>query len=276
MAVKDIKPAEFPKLQWEAGNLAAPLNQLCAYAISQAQQSINWYFSKRQLKRWFCRICRIGVILLTAFAGLLPLINEIIGKEYAVNALWSAVALAVAATLIMLDRFYGFTSGWIRFLLTAQQLAQALEIFRFDVERQKLTWGQPEPTPERAAMLLGQIQQFHKQALGIVNDETKTWAAEFTEVLKQIDEQVKLASQANQRAALQLTVTNGDQCSDGWMITVDERAPDKRLGKEASIDVLPGIHTVRINGQIDGKPVQVEQAIKVGPNEIQKMEFTLV
>jgi len=176
----------------------------------------------------------------------------------------------------MLDRFYGFTSGWIRFLLTAQQLSQALEGFRFEVERQKLNWGQPEPKPEQAAMLLGQIQQFHKQVLGIVNDETKTWAAEFTEVLRQIDEQVKLASQANQRAALQLTVTNGDQCSDGWIITVDERAPEKRLGKEASIEVLPGIHTIRINGQINGKPVQVEQAVKVGPGEIQKMEFTLV
>ena len=125
-------------------------------------------------------------------------------------------------------------------------------------------------------MVLGQIQQFHKQALGIVNDETKTWAAEFTEVLKQLDEQVKLASQANQRAALQLTVTNGDQCSDGWMITVDERAPEKRLGKEASIEVLPGIHTVRINGQISGKPAQAERRVQVGPGDIQKVEITLV
>lgn len=93
--------------------------------------------------------------------------------------------------LTLLDRFYGFTSSWIRFPLTAQQLIEALEAFHFEVERQKLSWGNPELTPEQATMLLEQIWRFHKKALGIVNDETKAWAAEFTEAIKQFDEQVK-------------------------------------------------------------------------------------
>ncbi len=188
---KDLKFGNFPTLQWEPGKLAAPLNEICTYAISQAQQAIAWYFRKRQLRRHFCRICRIGVILLTAFAGLLPLINEIIGKEHALHSLWAAVALGVAATLILIDRFYGFTSGWIRFLLTAMQLTEALEAFRFEVEQHKLSWGNPEPTPQQAVALLEHIRQFHAKALGIVNDETKIWAAEFTETIKQLDEQVK-------------------------------------------------------------------------------------
>ncbi|MCP5195833.1 MAG: hypothetical protein H6974_03425 [Gammaproteobacteria bacterium] len=79
----------------------------------------------------------------------------------------------------------------MRFLLTARQLIEALEAFHFEVERQKLSWGNPEPTPEQAMMLLEQIWQFHKKVLGIVNDETKAWAAEFTEAIKQLDEQVK-------------------------------------------------------------------------------------
>ena len=96
-------------------------------------------------------------------------------------------------------------------------------------------------------------------------------------MLKQLDEQVKLADQAKQKAALQLTVTNGDQCSDGWMLTVDEgRAPEKRLGKEASVEVLPGSYTIRINGQISGKPAQAERRVQVGPGDIQKVEITLV
>lgn len=188
---KDLKFGNFPTLQWETGKLAAPLNQICTYAISNAQQSIDWYLRKRQLRRHFCRICRLSVILLTAFAGLLPLINEIAGEKQALHSLWAAVALGVAATLVLMDRFYGFTSGWIRFLLTAMRLIQALEAFRFEVEQEKLSWGSPEPTPEQAAALLEQIRQFHAKALGIVNDETKAWAAEFTEAIKQLDEQVK-------------------------------------------------------------------------------------
>ena len=69
---KDLKSGDFPALQWEAEKLAEPLDQLCTYAKNQAQQSIDWYFRKRQLRRHFCRIFRLSAILLTAFAGLLP------------------------------------------------------------------------------------------------------------------------------------------------------------------------------------------------------------
>ena len=188
---RDLKSGDFPTLQWEAEKLAEPLDQLCTYAKNQAQQSIDWYFRKRQLRRHFCRIFRLSAILLTAFSGLLPMINEIAGPQKALHSLCAAVALGVAATLILLDRFYGFTNGWIRYLLTARQLIEALEAFHFEVERHKLSWGNLEPTPEQATMLLEQIWQFHKKALGIVNDETKGWAAEFTEAIKQLDEQVK-------------------------------------------------------------------------------------
>jgi len=188
---KDLKSGDFPTLQWEKGKLAEPLDQLCVYAKGQAQQSIDWYLRKRQLRRYFCRSFRMFAILFTAFAGLLPMINDIVGPQKALHSLWAAVVLGVAATLILLDRFYGFTSGWIRFLFTARQLIEALEAFCFEVERHKLSWENPEPTPEQAKMLLEQIWQFHRKTLGIVNDETKAWAAEFTEAIQQLDEQVK-------------------------------------------------------------------------------------
>jgi hypothetical protein len=275
MATQDLKPTDFPTLQWETDKLATPLNELCAYITGQTQKAIDWYYRKRQLRRYFCRIVRISAILLTAFAGLLPLINEIVGSGHALHSLWSAVALAVAATLIMLDRFYGFTSGWIRFLLTAQQLTQALASFQLEIERQKLGWENPEPTREQSLALMGQIQQFHQQVLGIINDETKAWAAEFTEVLKQIDEQAKLAAQASRKAALQITITNGDQCTGGWNLTVGERAPEKRSGRSSSVEVLPGLHVVRVSGQIENQSVHAEQAVTVGAGEIQKVELTL-
>lgn len=199
MKVEDLKPKDFPTLTWEAGKLAKQLDQLTAYAMHQAQSAIDWYFYKRQWRRYFCRICRIGAILLTAFTGMLPLINEIFKDQHLLHPLWSAVALALAATLIMLDRVYGFTSGWIRYLLTAQQITQALDAFRLDVERQKLSWGNLEPTPEQAQMLLEQTQTFLKQVNGFVHNETKTWADNFTEAARQLDEQLKLGASPERR-----------------------------------------------------------------------------
>src|SRR5258708_691234 len=144
MMKKDLKSDDFPDLKWETGKLADPLSQLCGYATLQAQNAINWYYSSRQARRYFCRVCRFGAILLTAFAGLLPLGNEIVGiretsssapiaftndvgregaaqttagvptvsfaKRHTLNPLWSAIAIAIAGTLIIIDRFYGFTT----------------------------------------------------------------------------------------------------------------------------------------------------------------------
>ncbi len=194
---------------------------------------------------------------MTAFAGLLPMFNEIyqsrqIQREIRHQALaaesnaptgvtnaapsltlerllvsrhwlhpvWSAVLLAAAATLLAMDRFYGTTSGWVRYLLTAQQLTDSLDDFELAFEAPRASWGNPEPTPEQTAAALALIQKFAKQVNGIVGDETKAWAADFAEVLKQFDEEMKQANQARRQSALQLTVTNGDLCKTGWKLAV--------------------------------------------------------
>lgn len=311
MKKDDLKPKDFPQLKWEKDKAASPLAELCHYAATQTEDAINWYYKSKRGRRWFCRACRMAAILLTAFAGLLPLINEIVMAEKPapakfqiqdprpavadpqqpgaplapklevapakarIHPLYSAIALALAATLILIDRFYGFTTGWVRYVLTAQQLTQSLEVFRLEVERQKLGWGNLEPTQDQARTLVTTIQQFCAQARGTIADETKSWAAEFAEVLKQLDEQIKVVSQANQKSAIQIAVTNGDQCPNGWNLKVDDRAPESRGGKEVSVDVLPGMHTVRVDGQIGNKPATAQQAIKVAPGEIGRVTLTL-
>lgn len=275
MIPKNLKPTDFPKLTWEPQKSGERLDKLCEYATSQAQEAIYWYFSRKKWRRHFGRSLRVIAILLVAFAGILPIINEILGKDGIIHSLWSTLALSVAATLILLDRFYGFTTGWIRFLLAELQISQALETFQLEIEQQKLNWSHAEPTQEQAQAMLLQIQQFLKQIREIIHGETMQWATEFAEILKQIDEQAKLAAQAERKSMLQITVTNGDQCADGWMLTVGNRSPEKHHGKEGAIEVPPGLHIVKIFAQIDSQPVHDEKPVKVNPGEIGTLEFTL-
>lgn len=275
MIPKNLKPIDFPKLTGDPQKSGERLDKLCEYATSQAQEAIYWYFSRKKWRRQFGRSLRVISILLVAFAGILPIINEILGKDGTIHSLWSTLALSVAATFILLDRFYGFTTGWIRFLLAELQISQALETFQLEIEQQKLNWGHSEPTQEQAQAMLQQVQQFLKQIREIIHDETMQWATEFTEILKQIDEQAKLAAQAERKSMLQITVTNGDRCADGWLLTVGNQSPEKHHGKEGAIEVPPGLHIVKILAQIDGKPVHDEKPVKVNPGEIGTLEFTL-
>jgi hypothetical protein len=309
---KKLESEKLESVVWKTGEMADVLATVRAFVTDRARAAEDWYFAAKKPTRFWGRVFRVGAILLTAFAALLPMLNEIhrswqIEKEFTgpallaetnaaappinavpmlklekllvsrhwLNPVWSAVLLGVAAALLALDRFYGTTSGWVRYVLSAQQLTEALDDFQLAFEAQRLSWGKPEPTPEQALAALAVIQKFLKQVDGIVSDETKTWAAEFTEVVKQLDEQMKLASQAKRQSAIQLTVTNGDQCKPTWKLHVGGRVPEDRVGKEASVEVPGGLYVVRITGEISGKPVQAEKAVNVTAGEIQKVELTL-
>ena len=58
-------------------------------------------------------------------------------------------------------------------------------------------------------------------------------------------------------------------------LQVGNRIPEDRLGKEASVEVPPGLYVVRIAGDVGGKPVQAERAVDVAAGEIHKVELTL-
>ncbi len=306
MERKDLRPQVLEGLTWESGKLAQPLDKVRLYVVNRCQAAVGWYYTRSRYRRVVCRSLRVLVILLAAFAGLLPLINNIHQTNQIealvltpvsdsntpepsamanpsrlavyrplVNPLWSALALALVAALLALDRFYGATSGWVRYTLTAQQLADALDEFQVTFETQRLGWGWPEPTPEQAQAILVTMKAFLTRVNAAVHDETQVWAAEFAEALQQLDTPLQPISGASSESALQITVKNGDKCQEPWTLTVGSTAQENRLGREASVKVPAGLYVVRVTGTIGSKPVQAERAINVAAGDIQSLELTL-
>lgn len=191
----NLKTTAFPSLQWTSQQRRDSLDKLNAWSVDKGGDAIAWYFSKKSAHQIFCRIFRVSAILLLAFSGILPLLNEV--THLAIHSLWSALALAGAATLILLDRFYGFTSGWIRFMLAGQQIVQLLENFQIEIERQKLLWREDIPSQQETLDMIDANQCFLDRLQDIVRKETQQWAKEFSEALKQIDDQIKPTGAGN-------------------------------------------------------------------------------
>ncbi len=102
------------------------------------------------------------------------------------------MALALAAALVALDRFYGFTSSWTRYLATAQDLKQALDEFRFYWEYERLRWTDGRPSDEQTTEALARFKGFVSQVNQIVRQETNAWIAEFRTSLQAIEEVAKV------------------------------------------------------------------------------------
>lgn len=275
MAQKDFKPQEFPTFaEWGDLSSAANVAKLREYAEGLAQDAINWYYNGRHVRRILCRTCRFLAIVLTATAGILPILMEAY-PSLRIRAMHSTLCLALAALWIALDRFWGFTSGWVRYLQTGQEISALVDGFRFDITHVQLSWSNGKPSSAQAEDCLLRIRAFVLQLHSIVRQETNAWAAEFAAALKDFDEQTKSLASVNTKAAVQLNVSNGDQCESGWMVTVDGGLPERRSGKQAALAVLPGLHTIRVQGKIGQNSLTAELPVAVSPGNIAVLELTL-
>jgi hypothetical protein len=114
------------------------------------------------------------------------------------------------------------------------------------------------------------------QVNGIVREETNLWVAEFQDTLKQLDDTVKAKAAAAAPGAMSLLVTNGDQCQGDWSVSVDDGATRNAHGKTAAIQgLVPGIHTVRVDGTVGGRGVRAEKPVSVAAGGVTSVELTL-
>lgn len=256
MSKQDLQPLSeegLGALDWSQ-EPAEAAQKVKTYVTAKVRKAVGWYYAGKRLKKWAAWWFRGGMILLTAAAGTLPLVNEIhqgwqqdrqvegilrqqaeasTSTQVRSNAppatglaaplratrlfdpVWSAVLLALAGTLLALDRFHGSTSGWVRYVLTAQQLTEALDDFELAFQSRRLDWAGGKPTLEQARAALEQTQKFLRQANGIVHDETGVWAAEFAEALKQLETQTRAASRTDTTSAAGVAPPGGAQPPPG-------------------------------------------------------------
>jgi len=240
-----------------------------------AETAIAWYLRSKRPKQRLARSLRGGAIGLAALAGLIPMLAQM-STSRAIDPVWASIVLGIAAALVVLDRFFGFTTGWIRYISTELHLRQILDEFRLDWEAEVASWKSATPTDEQVQKALARCRAFVTQVNGIVREETNLWVAEFQDTLKQLDETVKAKAAAAAPGAISLLVTNGDQCQGDWSVSIDDGATRNSSGKTAAIQgLVPGIHTLRVDGTVAERRVRAEKPVTVPAGGVTGVELTL-
>jgi SMODS and SLOG-associating 2TM effector domain 2 len=276
---KDLAPNEFPKIAWQQGKLAEPLGKLFDCVVKEANDSIQWYTQRRKPKQLGGQILRVGAIVFAAIAGLVPVVGEIFqdgNGRPGIPPGWATVALGIAGLLVLLDRFWGFTSAWVRFMLSQQELGEALSKFEFEWEQDKISWEGQEPTVKQASAMIANCKAFMLQIHAIVRRETNMWAAEFQSVVAMVDQNAKIAAQVKEPGAIMVQVTNGDQCQDGWKLTIDDGSAIAYSGTSAALPkIQAGIRTIRVVGTINGVERRAAKSVSIVSGGVENIELTL-
>ncbi len=265
----DIHWPELAELKWGADAAAteAAMSQVFAYVVGFSNSSIAWYQSRRRPKRSAGFLLRVGALVATVVAGLVPLVDDFGIRN--VPGEVSTVLLALAGLCISIDTLGGFTSGWVRYMLAQQRIERCRDAFLMEWNALKLASSTTPVMMERAKTFLLTVGK-------VVDDETQEWATEFQNALKELERARKAEADKPRSGAIEITVKN-PELVEGWALEIDGSDRGRTTGKTLAItDVLAGMHKARVHGKDrEKKDRSDEKVVKVAGGETVAVVFEL-
>jgi hypothetical protein len=269
----------------DAASAPEGLSQVYDALVKKAEEALRWYETSQRAKKRGARVTRGAAIFLGALAAITPSIIAVLPEhlgDFAVVKL-SPIATAIgvlAGTLILLDKLYGFSSSWMRFAVTYQEIQANLEVFKLEWRRRLFELSQGhEPMPEQVSALLDFLTAFLRSVNDSVRAETRDWVVEFKGVLADIDKTLEsqraaaLPSQSG-KGALRIELKAVDALDEGrWSLQLENRKEVVKEGQATAVltSLDPGIYKLRISGLRKGKVVAAEHPVVVKAGEIAQL-----
>lgn len=272
------EPVSLSELDWNSDKVLDSLGRFRAFVVERANDAIRYYqFAKKPKKRWAIWL-RMGALVFAGAAGILPILSQIWTADgrAMIPPAWASVFLTLAAGAVAVDRFFGFSSAWMRFMSSELRIRRLVDDFELDWEATRARWAGKKPDVTETQQMIERGKAFLALLADVVREETDQWIMEFRETLRQLDESARTAAAMETRGGIRVTITNGDELENGWRLSLDGGPLREYHGRTAALaQVLAGVHTIQARGTIEGRKVQAEGAIAVTRGEIADLELEL-
>jgi hypothetical protein len=269
-------------------HLDAAIDELCTGVRKKAADAIDYYRAVKKWKKHGARAIRLLAILLGSAAGLIPILGATgfietippvaqVPPESAASTsdqgLFSGVQTgqlgylfaALAAALVTMDKLFGLSSSWTRYITAELNIQRALDRFEIDWVMASAgllgdDTGKSEPA-ERLQLLKG----FSMEISQIIENETQLWVSEFQSALATLEKVARERQEAARPGSVQLTIQRGAGDQDLVTILVDGRVHQTTTGTSVAIHgVRPGDHNVQVVGKNGaGQEVTASQMVTV-------------
>jgi len=271
---------------WKEGTLEANLELIRSYVESLLATEIGWYRARIKSVRSWSRGLRVVAILLTSLGGLVPLLEAAgVFSSFAVPNAEPAsgirpgqigyILLGVAGSVALFDRFFGYSTAWMRYIATMLALERLRESFRLEwalASRRLVSGG----ANEAANKLLQLASRTVLSAKEHSEKETEAWIAEFEANLSRLEQDLRAKSEANQPGAVDVRVADADAATNGFDLWIDGMKVDHSTAATASIaPVTPGMHKVTVTATVDQKNYAVSRMVDVTAGSVEELEVAL-
>jgi hypothetical protein len=289
MANNYTPPEPFVPPDW-SGEPGPHLEQLRLYAEKTIEGELAWYIRKKLGRSKTSQRLRWSALVLTVLGGLVPLIIALFGDRPSWPWIESFAAirfgqlgyllLAIAAGLVLLDRFFGYSTGWMRYIVAMQAIEKAREAFRLDwVTLSRKLVIAPTQTSEHAEAIERMIQRARAAILEVKEHsekETQAWILEFQTNLAQFEKDLKSQIEAGRPGGIDVNVVDGNKADTPVELSLDGMMADRFTGNAGSIGfVAPGLHRVSARAQKAQRDYAASALVNIAAGQICQVKLTL-
>jgi hypothetical protein len=304
----NITIAEWDPSGWKKAPAEDAVHSLFVYANGGAKRAVAWYERAKHRKAVTSLWLRGLAIVLIVVGGLAPILAGFMHDDLSTAYLMVIVTqsgytmLGVAAGLVLFDRYFGMSSGWIRYMTSLAAIERLRAEFLFDWTA--LLQKAPAPIDDATKLLfLSRAQAFQKGVLEVIEKETAGWVAEFQSSVADLEKVVQAqrqAAEANVQAArkqedeMRTRLKTEDERAaaarrssainlelagdlEGQSeILLDDAKVKETSGRTAALLNLPsGQHAIEVRSTAKGgKPVSASKVVTLEPGMIADLKLT--
>ena len=220
----DLRPASEAPFEWVDGKRRTSLQMLHDTVADKIDVTAGWYMRGKKWLRRFGRCVRVVAMILATLAAAQPTIAEIHRSE---DQWWwrpgvATILALAAAALLLLDRFFGASTGWVRYTTCGLALNDLREELEGAWRLECANWApQGEPNIDQTKRAVTLLQGFVTRVNDLVRTETEAWKAEFQSALQQVEEYAKAAPRKVEQSGLKVTISDFEKIKGPWTIALN-------------------------------------------------------
>jgi hypothetical protein len=278
---QDLGPAPLAAFDWTDEKRLSSLEKLHGAVAEKINVTAGWYMRGKKWRRKFGRISRVAAMVLATLAAAQPTIAEMYRSQ---DGLWSRPGVAtifalIAAALLLLDRFFGASTGWVRYITAGLALNDLRDELEASWRLECSTWtNKVEPNIDQTKHALTLLHGFIARVNEVVRVETEAWKAEFQSALQQVEEYAKAAPRKVEQSGLKVVIANFDKTEGSWSISLNGGTPEMVTGPEKTYTLTPGQMQIAVEAKLDRadkKVVRREEIVLLKAGEITTISLSL-
>ncbi len=185
----DLDLTAFPPLSWSRNEIRGSLDELYAWGERLAADAISWYLVEKRRRSRHSRALRAAALVLATAGGAVPICALAAGRPAAGN--WGFLLLALAAGCVAFDRFFGYSSSWLRYMATATSLRTQLVEYQTAWAKEMVAMAAREPDRTDAVRLIELVRTFAWNVNDTIRAETEAWLVEFHTRLTELESRLQ-------------------------------------------------------------------------------------